>query len=173
MSRDSIDQDDWQEEEESATEQVPEKEEDTVKVQKVLKFHGVRHFFQGINITVVAISIISWIICVVKRKFSLSYMIDKAVGNTLISGLAIWALEYYVMKFTGKHIMTDYSIFKRLFIAMFCYYFSKAMPDYNLVFGIVSFCIMVTLSALYHIERHHELGDLLDDWVVAIGPELR
>lgn len=173
MSRaDSIDQDDWQEEE-SAAEQVPEREEDTVKVQKVVKFHGVRHFFQGINITVVAISIMSWIIRVIKKKFSLTYMIDKAFGNTLISGFAVWALEYYVMKFTGKHIMTDYSMFKSLFVAVICYYFSKVMPDYNLVLGAVSFCIMVTLSALYHVERHHELGDLLDDWVVAIGPELR
>lgn len=169
MRRNSCDQDDFQEKKEEAQE---EEQSEVVKVDGILKFQGVALFFQGLNALVVLISIVSWFIrSFIGKKFSFTYMIDKAVGNILVSGLVAWTLEYFVMKFTGKHIVIDYSIFKKLFVAMICYYFFKALNEYNYVFGMVSLVITVGLSALYHIERHNDFGALLQDWVVVIGPE--
>ena len=147
-------------------------EEEVVKVTKTLTIRNVRHFFQGLNLLAVAISIVSWIFCVfAKKKLSFTYMMDKAVGNILICGLVVWSLEYCVMKFTGNYVSIDYSNFKSLFIAMMCYYFFKTLKDYNIVFGLISFVVMVGLSALYHIDRHHDLGELLENWIIAVGPE--
>lgn len=152
----------------STEEPCPEGAEE-VTIQKPFKL-SIACFFQGFNIAVASLALVSWLIFCTK-KTTMSLAVNKLTGNVIIAAGLIFGVHYFVASFTQKKIKISSQIVKCIVFTFGLYFFYSNVEMWKGICGLFTILGLIVSSFMYHVYMHERFEVLLMGWIIAAGYE--